>query len=96
MKIKRRKALALAQLRNDSPLRHVDARLKLGLVLLVTLSVMLPLDRLLAFGLGLSLVSYYILASFVNYLAALLSLAGLAAFALWLVLTRRLPLRGVE
>jgi len=42
----------------------------------------------LAFGLGLSLTSYYILASFVNYLAALLSLAGIIyyviLYSLWL------------
>lgn len=42
----------------------------------------------LAFGLGLSLVSYYILASFVNGLAALLSLAGIIyyviLYSLWL------------
>jgi protoheme IX farnesyltransferase len=42
----------------------------------------------LAFGLGLSLVSYYILASFVNALAALLSLAGIVyyviLYSLWL------------
>lgn len=42
----------------------------------------------LAFGLGLSLVSYYILASFVNGLAALLSLAGIVyyviLYSLWL------------
>lgn len=42
----------------------------------------------LAFGLGLSLVSYYILASFVNYLAALLSLAGIIyyviLYSIWL------------
>lgn len=36
----------------------------------------------LAFGLGLSLVSYYILASFVNYLAALLSLAGIIYYVI--------------
>ncbi len=42
----------------------------------------------LAFGLGLSLISYYILASFVNGLAALLSLAGIIyyviLYSLWL------------
>jgi heme o synthase len=42
----------------------------------------------LAFGLGLSLASYYILASFVNYLAALLSLAGIIyyviLYSIWL------------
>jgi protoheme IX farnesyltransferase len=42
----------------------------------------------LAFGLGLSLASYYILASFVNALAALLSLAGIVyyviLYSLWL------------
>lgn len=42
----------------------------------------------LAFGLGLSLVSYYILACFVNDLAALLSLAGIVyyviVYSLWL------------
>jgi protoheme IX farnesyltransferase len=42
----------------------------------------------LAFGLGLSLVSYYILACFVNGLAALLSLAGIVyyviLYSLWL------------
>lgn len=42
----------------------------------------------LAFGLGLSLTSYYILASFVNYLAALLSLTGIIyyviLYSLWL------------
>ena len=42
----------------------------------------------LAFGLGLSLVSYYILASLVNYLAALLSLAGIIyyviLYSIWL------------
>ncbi|NWG34095.1 MAG: protoheme IX farnesyltransferase [Chloroflexi bacterium] len=42
----------------------------------------------LAFGLGLSLTSYYILASFVNALAALLSLAGIVyyviLYSLWL------------
>jgi protoheme IX farnesyltransferase len=42
----------------------------------------------LAFGLGLSLVSYYVLASFVNGLAALLSLAGIVyyvfVYSLWL------------
>lgn len=42
----------------------------------------------LAFGLGLSLLSYYILASFVNGLAALLSLAGIIyyviVYSLWL------------
>ncbi|HEY5731003.1 MAG TPA: heme o synthase [Anaerolineales bacterium] len=42
----------------------------------------------LAFGLGLSLVSYYILASFVNSLAALLSLAGIVyyviLYSIWL------------
>lgn len=36
----------------------------------------------LAFGLGLSLVSYYILASFVNPLAALLSLAGIIYYVI--------------
>ncbi len=36
----------------------------------------------LAFGLGLSLTSYYILASFVNYLAALLSLAGIIYYVI--------------
>lgn len=36
----------------------------------------------LAFGLGLSLVSYYILASFVNALAALLSLAGIIYYVI--------------
>ena len=36
----------------------------------------------LAFGLGLSLISYYILASFVNYLAALLSLAGIIYYVI--------------
>jgi protoheme IX farnesyltransferase len=36
----------------------------------------------LAFGLGLSLVSYYILASFVNSLAALLSLAGIIYYVI--------------
>lgn len=36
----------------------------------------------LAFGLGLSLVSYYVLASFVNYLAALLSLAGIIYYVI--------------
>jgi len=36
----------------------------------------------LAFGLGLSLVSYYILASFVNPLAALLSLAGIVYYVI--------------
>ena len=42
----------------------------------------------LAFGLGMSLVSYYVLASFVNGLAALLSLAGIVyyviLYSLWL------------
>ncbi|RPI88865.1 MAG: hypothetical protein EHM40_21925, partial [Chloroflexi bacterium] len=42
----------------------------------------------LAFGLGLSLISYYVLASFVNGLAALLSLAGIIyyviLYSLWL------------
>jgi protoheme IX farnesyltransferase len=42
----------------------------------------------LAFGLGVSLASYYILASFVNSLAALLSLAGIIyyviVYSLWL------------
>jgi protoheme IX farnesyltransferase len=42
----------------------------------------------LAFGLGLSLVSYYVLACFVNSLAALLSLAGIiyyvVLYSLWL------------
>ncbi len=42
----------------------------------------------LAFGLGLSLVSYYVLACFVNGLAALLSLAGIVyyviVYSLWL------------
>ena len=42
----------------------------------------------LAFGLGLSLLSYYFLACFVNYLAALLSLAGIVyyvvLYSLWL------------
>jgi protoheme IX farnesyltransferase len=42
----------------------------------------------LAFGLGLSLVSYYVLASFVNALAALLSLAGIIyyviLYSIWL------------
>jgi len=36
----------------------------------------------LAFGLGLSLVSYYVLASFVNALAALLSLAGIIYYVI--------------
>lgn len=36
----------------------------------------------LAFGLGLSLVSYYVLASFVNSLAALLSLAGIIYYVI--------------
>ena len=36
----------------------------------------------LAFGLGLSLVSYYVLASFVNALAALLSLAGIVYYVI--------------
>jgi len=53
MRIGKRRPKRLAELRIDSRLRAVDARLKLGLVLVITLSVMLPLPRLALFSLAL-------------------------------------------
>jgi len=53
IRIGKRRPKRLAELRIDSPLRRVDARLKLGLVLVITLSVMLPLTRLALFSLAL-------------------------------------------
>jgi protoheme IX farnesyltransferase len=50
----------------------------------------------LAFGLGLSLVSYYILASFVNSLAALLSLAGIIYYViLYSVLLKKATVQNI-
>jgi len=50
----------------------------------------------LAFGLGLSLISYYILASFVNALAALLSLAGIVYYViLYSVLLKKATVQNI-
>lgn len=50
----------------------------------------------LAFGLGLSLISYYILASFVNALAALLSLAGIIYYViLYSVLLKKATVQNI-
>ena len=50
----------------------------------------------LAFGLGISLVSYYILASFVNSLAALLSLAGIVYYViLYSVLLKKATVQNI-
>lgn len=50
----------------------------------------------LAFGLGLSLVSYYVLASFVNALAALLSLAGIVYYViLYSVLLKKATVQNI-